>query len=288
MEERDWQILIALFEYKNMTKASHELFISQPALTSRIKQMENEFKIRIVNRGSRGVQFTPEGEYLVNYAKEMLEQLRKTKENILNLDNNVKGTLRIGTSKFFGKYKLPRMLSIFKERYPEVDFRVTTGWSSSIAELAHNLDVHVGFVRGEHRFLGHKDLLCQEKLCIAAKFPIDLDNLPNLPRLNYQTEYATKIMLDDWWIEKYSQPPLIVAEVDSVDTCKEMILHGLGYAILSSNLVSKENNLNKMDLISKNGEPLLRKTWLVYHEESLELNIVKAFVNFAKAYNYQV
>lgn len=287
MEERDWQILIALYEHKNMTKAARELFISQPALTSRLKQIEDDFRVKIVNRGSRGVHFTPEGEYIVSYAQKMLNELRETKQSVLNLDDSVKGTLRIGTSKFIGQYKLPRLLSLFKEQYPEVDFRITTGWSSTILDLVHNQEVHVGFVRGEHSWLSPRDLLFQENMVIASIFPVDMDNLPNLPRINYQTEYMTKVALNNWWLEYYSQPPLIVAEVDSVDTCKEMIINGLGYAILSSNIVSKSENLSTIPIKNKQGEPVLRKTWMTYHEESVELNIVKAFIDFAKNFDFE-
>ena len=286
MEERDWRILRTLNEYKNITKAARELFISQPALTNRLQQMEDYFKIKIVNRGSRGVQFTPEGEYLAAFANEMLLQLRKTREKLLNFDESVKGTLRIGASRFLGKYKLPRLLSLFKKRYPEVDFSITTSWSHHILDLLYNQQVHVGFIRGEHHWLGCKELLFQEDICIASTFKIDLENLPNLPRILYQTEYSTQVMLNNWWLDNYSHPPQIVAEVDSLDTCKEMILSGLGYAILTANIVSTPEDLYRIKIVDKQGNPLIRNNWLFYHEEALELNTVRAFVNFAKEFDY--
>ncbi|RBN36768.1 LysR family transcriptional regulator, partial [Priestia megaterium] len=55
MDDRDWLILQVLYREKNITKAAKELFISQPALTHRLQQMEKEFHVQIVNRGRRGV-----------------------------------------------------------------------------------------------------------------------------------------------------------------------------------------------------------------------------------------
>ncbi|MGE6378422.1 LysR family transcriptional regulator [Peribacillus muralis] len=72
MEERDWIVLQTLYKEKNITNAATALYISQPALTNRVKAMEKQFGVRIVNRGRRGIKFTPQGEYLVKSAQEML------------------------------------------------------------------------------------------------------------------------------------------------------------------------------------------------------------------------
>lgn len=286
MEERDWLILTTLYENKNITKTARDLFISQPALTNRLQHIEDEFKVKIVNRGSRGVNFTTEGEYLVTYANEMLLHLLKLKEDINNLEKNVKGTLRIASSRFTSKYILPRMLSQFKELYPEVDFYVTSCLSSNALELLYNRDVHVSFTRGEHDWLGCKNLIFEENICIASKNKIEFENLPYLPRILFQIDGKTKAILNNWWMDNFSSPPQIVAEVDSLDTCKEMVLCGLGYAIMTSNIISDHKDLYCMDIKDKNGNVITRNNWLLYHEESLELNIVKAFVNFAKEYDY--
>lgn len=286
MEERDWLILTTLYENKNITKTARDLYISQPALTNRLQQIEDEFKVKVVNRGSRGVSFTTEGEYLVSYANEMLLSLRKVRENINNLDKSIKGTLRIAASRFIAKYKLPRMLSLFKEQYPDVDFYITSCLSSTALESLYNRDTHVIFTRGEHNWLGCRNLLFEENICIASKFEIDIEKLPSLPRILFQVDGTTKSILNNWWLDNFSSPPQIVAEVDSLDTCKEMVLCGLGYAILTSNIISNHKDLYRMNITDKNGNVITRNNWMFYHEESLELSIVKAFVDFAKDYDY--
>src|SRR4051794_23654128 len=129
MDDRDWLILHTLFREKNITRAGQSLFIAQPTLTKRLKQIETEFGVKIVDRGIKGVQFTPEGEYLAKRAEEVLNTFREIKEEIDNLNDNVSGTLRLGVSNFISKYKLPVLLKIFKERYPDVEFKVDTGYS---------------------------------------------------------------------------------------------------------------------------------------------------------------
>ncbi|MED3563830.1 LysR substrate-binding domain-containing protein [Bacillus xiapuensis] len=71
-------------------------------------------------------------------------------------------------------------------------------------------------------------------------------------------------------------------EADRIDTCKEMVLMGLGYAILPAMCLKEEDDIHKIKLAKKNNKPLTRKTWLLYRERSLSLSAVNAFVTFLK------
>jgi DNA-binding transcriptional LysR family regulator len=280
LDERDWMVLQTLYKEKNITKAAQLLYISQPALTNRLHQLEKEFGVIIVNRGRRGVQFTPQGEYLAKSAQEMLLTLQKIKENVLNMEDSVAGTLRLGVSNFFTDYMLPNLLKLFKEQYPTIEFKVTTNFSSHIAQLIYNQDVHIGIVKGDFNWKDRKHLLFEESICIASKEKIDIHDLPNLPRIDYHTDTSLKNSIDKWWSEHFTQPPLVSIEVDKVDTCKKMVINGLGYAILPSLILKDVNDIHIADIKTIGGKPIVRKTWMIYHEDSLKLNIVKAFVDF--------
>lgn len=278
--ERDWLVLQTLYNEKNITKAAQRLYISQPALTNRIQQLEKEFGVQIVNRGRRGVQFTPQGEYLATCAHDMLLSIQMMKENVQNMENNVAGTLRLGVSNFFTDYKLPNLLKLFKEQYPNIEFKVTTGFSSHIAQLIYQQDVHIGIVKGEYSWEDKKHLLLEETICIASKEKIDIQDLPRLPRIDYHADTHLKASVDHWWSENFTQPPLVSIEVTKADTCKKMVVNGLGYAILPSMSLDDVDDVYKYVIKMKDGKPILRKTWMLYHEDSLKLNIVRAFVDF--------
>lgn len=282
MEDRDWLILKILYTQKNISKAAQNMYISQPTLTKRLQHLEEEFGVRIVTRGMRGVQFTPQGEYLAKRAEEMLCKLQEIKDSVLNMESEVAGTLRIGASNYFSNYKLPGLLKLFKERYPQVEYQVTTGWSRDVFSSIYNRDVQIGFVRGDYSWRGEKHLLFVEKLCIASKDKIQLDDLPNLPRINYRTDILLKMLVDNWWAENYSVPPHVVMDVDQGETCKEMVLNGLGYAIIPSSFINDLEDIHKIDLRDAEGKPVLRKTWMFYHKEALELKVVQEFVNFVQ------
>ncbi len=280
MDEKDWNILQTLYEERNITKAAQRLYTSQPSLTYRIQQLEKEFDATIISRGQKGVEFTVQGEYLVQYSKEMLMQLQKAKEYILNLEDIIKGTLRLGVSGMFARYELPFIMKNFLYRYPNVDINLKTGWSSEINQMLHKEEVHLGIVRGDYNWQGKKVLFREEKICIASINPIDFDELPTLSRINYQTDPSLKSLIDNWWQEKYKVPPRISMEVDRIDTCKQMVLNGLGYAIFPSICVKEEEPLYMAPIITSDNKPLLRKTWIIYRENTLQLAYVKAFIDF--------
>lgn len=287
MEYRDWHILQTLYQEQNITKTAQTLYISQPALTKRLRQIEKEFGVQIVHRGSRGVHFTPQGEYLAKCADEMLLRLRKIKEHVSNMGDQVNGTLRLGVSNYFARYKLPSLLKLFKQNYPDVEFKVMTGWSKDVYKSVYNQDVHVGFVRGNYNWTDKKLLLFEETVCVVSKDPIDIANLPNLPRIDYETDPLLHALVENWWTDNYSQPPLIGMEVDKADTCSEMVASGLGYAILPRVVLNGKGDLYMHEITDGAGEPIKRKTWMFTHEESMELQMVKAFVLFMEQIDMQ-
>lgn len=286
MDERDWNILQVLYEQKNITKTAQLMYMTQPALTKRLMQIEESFGVKVVNRGIRGVHFTPQGEYLAKRAIQLNTLFRDVREEVLNMNQETVGTLRLGVSNYFGKYVLPGLLKMFREQYPRVDFQLETGFSKEIYNKIYNQDIHVGFIRGDYSWSGEKQLLFEENIILVSSEEIDLNELPDLPRIDYYTDTLFKSLIDRWWAEHYAKPPITAIKVDRADTCKEMVKSGLGYAFLPSRFLLDVNDLFKITLVDQNNKQLIRETWMFYHSESLENNTVRAFVNFIKQIDF--
>ena len=79
MNLQDWKLLTELHKSNSISQTSETLFISQPALTRRLKQIEEEFSATILIRSSKGVTFTPQGELLVQYSQKMLKDYENLK-----------------------------------------------------------------------------------------------------------------------------------------------------------------------------------------------------------------
>lgn len=282
MDQRDWKMMVTLFETENITQAAAKLFVSQPTLTARMKRLEKQFNVPIVVRKRRGITFTPEGEELVHYAKQMLQEEQNIIEKINNMQKEVAGTIKVGVSNFFALNKMPKLLRLFKEKYPHVEFQVVTGWSSEMHRQILNRDVHISFIKGDYPWKGEKELLYEEEICVAAPWRFKWDELPRLPRIDYFTDGLMKSIVDDWWYRNYSESPYINIQVNQVETCKEMVINGLGYAILANLVVEPYPELFTKPILDSNGEKLIRKTSMYYHKDTLQLNVVRAFIHFIR------
>jgi DNA-binding transcriptional LysR family regulator len=285
VDYKDWTILKAIYEEQCITKAAERLYLSQPALSKRLKSMENELGTKIVLRNSTGIIFTPEGKYLLTYALDALQQLARIKERIENMRNIVCGTLNLGASSVFAHCELPKLLPDFIAAYPNVDISVKTGLSSKITKMLQKDELAVAVVRGDHFWSDKRCLLREEYLCLASLKPVEFAELPKLPRVNYGTDSGLKDTVQNWWHETFNCQPNIFMEVDSMDTCREMVLHGLGWAILPE-IALQGLPLYTQKLFRQDGTPVLRRTWLFYRHEVLELSAVNAFVHYLENYYY--
>jgi DNA-binding transcriptional LysR family regulator len=95
-----------------------------------------------------------------------------------------------------------------------------------------------------------------------------------------------QILLDKWWNENFSVPPHIGMEVDKVDTCKEMVAKGLGYAFLPGMILSNDQDLQRCEMLYKSGNPLIRRTWMYHHKEAMDLKLVNVFFEFIQTVDF--
>lgn len=279
MNERDWKLLKLLYEKKSITHAADALFMSQPALSIRLKNIESYFNTPIVIRTKKGIQFTAEGEYLAQKSYDMLNDLDTVKEHVQSMQETVSGTIRIGASNFVCKYLLPPLLRQFQDAYPGVDFQVYSGWSRNIMNLVAKNNVHMAFIRGDYHFSGERLLLFKDVMCVVNAGEIPSANLDQYPLIEYQNDPPNQLLINRWWIENYSTPPRIRMQVDRLDTCLEMVKYGLGYGFLPSSVLHIAPDLYHEPLRLKSGNLCERDTWLFYHKDAYELNQVKAFVS---------
>ncbi|WP_092596002.1 LysR family transcriptional regulator [Jeotgalicoccus aerolatus] len=283
MDEKDWKLLVNLYAEKNITKTAKKLYISQPSLTYRVKQLEKEFGITLLHRGNKGITFTSEGEYLVKYAEKMLSELRQAEDALANMNNQLQGRLRLGSSSNFAHYELPSILEGFIYLYPDIDVQLKTGWSTDILELLQSESIHVAFIRGDIKWSGEKMLLSEERMSIVSKHEINLGDLPQLNYIKYDTDQHLKTTLDNWWIKTFDVPAHVSMEVDRIETCKEMVKKGLGFSVMPNMSLRGEDDLYTKE-IKIDGQPVTRQSWLLYKSDMIDLKIVESLSHFVKQY----
>ncbi len=286
MDHKDFLLLKTLYEEKNITHTATKLFMTQPAVSDRLKRLEKEFNCTLFIRQPRGITFTSEGETLVRYFEESLKKYHDMIE-LVSSKKTVSGVLRIGCSNVFAKYRLPLLLSNFKTLYPDIDISIKSGFTHDRYKDFLEGKSHLCIVRGNHNWDEQKMLLLQEPLCLFSKTPIDMDKLPEYPYIHYRTDRILQDLLDDWWYTKFKQPPKTILEVDSMDTCLKLINQNLGFSLLSQSCAQDAPSLLTIPLTFPNNKPIIRETWMYYRDNFEQLSTVTAFVNFIKE-NYHL
>lgn len=140
-----YRIFYVVANSGNITRASEELMISQPAVSKSIKNLENQIGGQLFTRTKRGVILTAEGEEFYTYIKQAIDFINSAESKFSDLINLEAGSIKIGISSTLTRYFLLPYLEIFHERYPKVDIQILTTTTSDMVPRLKNglLDIIV-------------------------------------------------------------------------------------------------------------------------------------------------
>ncbi len=284
MNENDLKLLILLNNEKSLSKTAKKLFISQPALSYRLKKIEEEVGEILFFRSKNGLHLTPQGEYLLNFVEDIQEQIQKMKEEIKHVSSkNIYGKIHIGSSNIFSNYELPEIIKEFNKIYPDIRISITSSRSSEIFTMFNNQEVTVAFLRGNYKWSEGYEELITEPVCLASQIELDYEKLPTYPRIKYNTDPILYHQIEQWWNERFSTPPNVIIETNDIKVCFNLIKSGTGYSILPNmGLKDFKHVIRPLFWLDKN--PFQRTTALYYRAQSLSLPYVKVFVEFVKKY----
>lgn len=279
MDFRDFDILQVLFEEKNIKKAADRLFLSQPAVTYRINQLEKDLNIPILIRGNKGVQFTLQGEFLVESTKGLLHDRNIMIEQVQNLADDVQGTLRLGVSNNFAISKFPPIIASFNKAFPKVKIQLKTGLGIEIMKLLEEGNIHIGIESAGHKWAEQKVLIDKSKICLISKEKITWEELPAKNIIHIATP-AIKKVFTNWWPVMFKTAPVITMETDYVETCKRMVMNGLGVAFVPAFCLEPTDPVHILELDGMTKEKYTMESWMNYRESTVALSVVREFIQF--------
>lgn len=282
MQLVELNLLAMLAEELNMRKAAERLFVSQPALSQRLRSIEREWETQIFLRSKKGLTITPAGEKIIAYANETLRREEKVREEITAFQSKVYGTLKLAVASITGQYWLPNVLKQFVENFPKVKISLVTGWSSEVLSHLYEDDYHIGIIRGDPEWKGVRQHLFSDPLYLVDTSIQSIDELKETekPFIQFRSDSTYYQQIQDWWYTHFQAPPERTIVVDQIETCKEMAIHGIGYAILPKvSLTASDTNVYTIPLLDQNKQNIQRDTWLFTHEHFQKLKQVEAFIN---------
>jgi DNA-binding transcriptional LysR family regulator len=132
----------------SFTKASQELFISQPAISKHIQELEREFNTRLFDRLGNKIQLTSAGKLLLDHSVRILKDYQRLDFDMNAMQQQFRGELRIGASTTISQYVMPEILAAFLKAYPQIKVTMLSGNSRDIETALSTNRIDIGMVEG--------------------------------------------------------------------------------------------------------------------------------------------
>lgn len=282
MNERDFELILALYELKNITRTAERMFLTQPAVTHRIKKIEEFLGGEILIRSQKGVVFTPLGEGIIPYVRKARANLQDMKDFAGSTRERVSGTLRLGLSVSFSHYKLPALLKRYTTLFPDVNVSIVTERSTNVFKLLNRDDISLGILREEFEWAEGRKLISTEYLCIACQKKLSREDLVNMPYIGYKTDPILQRKIDSWLAEVVHSRENVMENrsvwADNIATCKELVRQGIGWSLLPGICLEDFNGYTEPVQFT-DGQPFIRNTYALYRHAHGQLPQVREFLN---------
>lgn len=286
MKIDDYKLLVTLEEEKTLRKAADILYISQPAVSQRLKSIESFFGVNIFIRTKKQLITTNEGMLVIEHARKMLKEERLLLDKISSKVGEVNGSISIGVSSLIGQTILPQVLGQYTKLYPNVDIQLQIGSSEHIKNYQN--DFHVMVVRGNEVMNVQNDLLLKEQHYFI--YPKNRkQELHTLPMIEFQAEPIYLKQIEEWYADYFQKEYHALIKVDQIATCKALLLNGVGVTVLPELVIDdidvEQFEIKKLNIMRK---PLTRSSYICYEHNVLQLPQVKSFIEVLKNYTDKI
>jgi LysR family cyn operon transcriptional activator len=232
----------------SFSRAAEQLFITQPAVTHTIKQLEAKHNGQLFFRTSRGVQLTNEGQMLFQYIEQAYNLITMGEKKLAEMHNLMEGEIRIGAGDTLCKHYLLPYLEVFHGLYPSIKLQITNRTTTETIQLLKAGKIDFGLVNlpiEDEQLIILESMELQDCFIVGAPYkhlthsPITLAELIEHPILLLEKGSSTRAFIDQY--AKQQQVTIQPAiELGSIDLLVEFARTGLGIACVIRNFITAE------------------------------------------------
>jgi Transcriptional regulator len=278
----------------SFTQAAEELYITQPAVTKNIKELEKTLGISLFERNKSGLSLTKAGQLLLNYAEFMTEQESKLLYELGMLKQSFSGDLRLGTSTTIGQYLLPPVLAEFNKQHPDIRIFLQNKNTVEIEKGVLNKEMDLGIVEGssKKKELKYIPFMRDEIVAVvrishplAARDSIRMEELKTIPLVLREIGSGTLEVI----VEKLAKHGIklkdlnIVMHLGGSEIIKNFLEHSDCVGLISIYAAGKELANNEFKIIDIEGLELTRYFNFIY-PHGQQNGLVEKFMNFVTGY----
>ena len=268
------EAFVAIAEQGSFTGGAVALQLSQPTVTHRIQQLEQQLGTQLFERygRGRGVQLTDAGRALLPAAQRTLQASREAAETIAALRYGGAGTLAIATAPTIGTYVLPDLLQRFAAQQPGVEATIRTGRSEEVTDMVLNDAVHLGFerelehpeIRSTRLYEDGIELMASPRHPLARRRAASVTELARESVIFYDIGSSYHLMSHAVF-RSATVAPRHTLDVDSLEMAKHLVMRGLGLAFLPKVAVERELAAGELAVIAiEGGEPIRRPIAVIH------------------------
>jgi LysR family transcriptional regulator, transcriptional activator of the cysJI operon len=243
---------------KSFSNAASKLFLTQPAVTTKIKCLERQFGTKLFISSGKQLQLTDVGKEILPMAEQVYKKSKEIENILTSYTNAGRGVLRIGASRSLSQTYLPLIINIFSDHYPNIQISITEGTSHEIIEKIMQFKDNIGIIPKVPindkitaiTISNEKiEFLVSNKNPLAQKENITIDDMLHQPILVAGEGSATRLALLDVF-EKYNVAPKIVFEAENLEMIKKYLLTGKGMALMFPAVVKNELEKGQLKILS--------------------------------------
>ena len=283
-----YKTFLAVARCKNLTQASAQLSISQPAVTKTIKQLENQLGSKLFIRSKTGMTLTPEGKELFVKVNAALNILKDAENDFVKKENLESGEIRIGVSTILTKLYLLPVIKDFKEKYPKVKINIQNGLTVDLLHMLKkgSLDIVIYNDKIENsNILEQKVLEKIDYSLIYNENIYDIKSLKDCKNLPFivQKEGSRARNIFDNFAKKNKLNPNISIEVTSHELGYEFVKQGLGIGFTYSKII-KDDFIKSVPVPADINSEIIMAT----NKNIVKTNAVKKFYEILEKGNENV
>lgn len=282
---------LAVAESGGFTKAAKYLQLSQPAISTHIKELEGNLGVKLFEKAGNGVCLSRAGDTVVGEARAIVLGVKHLRDMARESESGIGGQLTVGASTTPGNYVLPRLLGEFERLYPSVRTHLVIGSSGRILERLQANEVDLGAIGinpASDEFTVRP--LCEDELVVFAprshplarrRGQIPLSDLLKERFILRESDSATRKIAEGWLAHLKAVPE--VMELGCPETIKRAVEAGLGIGILTKFAIASPSGERDFVALRVAGFPLRRSLFIAHLRNKRLTRTMTAFLELLKS-----
>jgi DNA-binding transcriptional LysR family regulator len=269
--------------------AAEKLFVTQPLISTKVKQLESSYKTRLFERFGRKIEMTHAGNILFEYADRIFNIVKEADTHMEDMKGIGFGNLRISAGLTLGTYYLPPLLSAFTKNYPNIEIHMKVKNKKEVMEdiLSFKDDLgFVGYMESNEKLVITP--LWEEELVLivssshefAKRKTISLSKLNGQPFILREKGSGTRELVEEK-LNKKRISVKVVMELESHEAIMRAVEAALGICIIPTCAIKREAERGLFKVIRLTQERIFLKYYMIYHKDKYLSTIIQEFIKMA-------